>query len=383
MLPTPPLGPTLLTTALVLASPAHAGPGAPQSAPEALPAAQRLPVLEEARGELLVVCADRCPPLELPDHPASWRPLPLRTQQPRVHQRRVYGAVLPPDLTELAVRVRRVAWAAPAAEARETLSLVAAAVDQPDRWLVDPQTGQSWTGAEWATLLRDSPARLVRIETAHGRLRTVGLSALGHAELVAPRTDPAARQALRGAVQVVVSQGARAELPLYGCAGSGSATLARAERRPGDPPPPLLQVELPVDLDCPGTAPTEATLAQLQAAAAGRLHDTLHDRFTSGDGELLVKLPFTTRSPTPEDQALGAPTVLEWLWVRVERWESDLLTGTLMSTAVEEPELAPGVEVTGEAALVFDYLWRPTGGTWEGNRTAPALPASAWDSARD
>lgn len=353
---------------LSLLAPALATAGTAQAAP--------LPAPEEARGELLVVCADRCPPLALP---ASWSPLPRRAERPRIHQRRVLGAELPSELSSQAGTVRRVTWAGPAADARQTLALLAGAVDQPGHWVVDPQSHQTWTGPEWAALLHDDPAQLVRIETAHGRLRTVGLHALGHAELVAPRADPAARQALHGAVQVVLAQGTRAALPLFGCSGTGSATLTRAERRPGDPPPPLLQVELPVDLDCPGTHRAGATLAQLQAAAAARLHDTLHGRFTAGEGELLVKLPFTTSSPPPEDQALGAPTVLEWLWVRVETWDGDQLTGTLLSTAVEEPGLTPGVTVTSEAGLAFDYLWRPTGGSWEGNRTAPALPDSAWD----
>ncbi len=106
---------------------------------------------------------------------------------------------------------------------------------------------------------------------------------------------------------------------------------------------------------------TEAVL-EASRRARDRLRAELKPRFIAGlcGGEqLLVKAPFTTPA--------GG---LEWMWIRVSRWQGPRIHGVLDNDPVHVRDLKAGSHVDVREEEVLDYLFRRGDGTSEGNETA-------------
>ena len=73
---------------------------------------------------------------------------------------------------------------------------------------------------------------------------------------------------------------------------------------------------------------------------------------------LLVKAPFET--------AAGGR---EWMWIEVQRWDNERITGSLRSSPQHIEGLQAGQRVSVMTADVFDYLRRTLDGKVEGNET--------------
>ncbi len=77
---------------------------------------------------------------------------------------------------------------------------------------------------------------------------------------------------------------------------------------------------------------------------------------------LLVKAPFAT----PDDGH-------EWMWVEVNKWQGDGITGSLQNDPFDIPDLHAGQTVEVSESEVFDFLRVHADGTTEGNETSKVI----------
>jgi len=108
----------------------------------------------------------------------------------------------------------------------------------------------------------------------------------------------------------------------------------------------------------------EAVLAASRRAR-DRLRGTLKPRFIAGlpQGErLMVKAPFKTPA--------GG---LEWMWVRIARWDGPRIHGVLENDPVHVRNLRAGAHVEVREDDVLDYILFRDDGSKEGNETAELL----------
>ncbi len=106
-------------------------------------------------------------------------------------------------------------------------------------------------------------------------------------------------------------------------------------------------------------------LEQASADAREALGGEVRARWDAGlpaGSRLAVKGPFTT--------AAGG---VEWMWVEVERWDGDRLTGALLNQPDDVPGLRKGARVAVSLGDVFDYLLRGADGRTEGGATEALL----------
>jgi uncharacterized protein YegJ (DUF2314 family) len=81
---------------------------------------------------------------------------------------------------------------------------------------------------------------------------------------------------------------------------------------------------------------------------------------------LLFKAPFD-----------GPDKVREWMWVTVDTWDGDKITGSLFSEPCNIPTLYGGQTVEISQSTVFDYLYKRTDGTTDGNETEKLIASSS------
>ena len=77
---------------------------------------------------------------------------------------------------------------------------------------------------------------------------------------------------------------------------------------------------------------------------------------------LLVKAPFAT----PDDGH-------EWMWVEVNKWQGDDITGSLQNDPFDIPDLHAGQTVEVSESEVFDFLRVHADATTEGNETSNVI----------
>ena len=133
-------------------------------------------------------------------------------------------------------------------------------------------------------------------------------------------------------------------------------------------PVPVPEVEPvptpPVEVHAP--PPPTPTLIEIQTRALVNLDGPVRQAWdtglSSGD-RLYVKAPFH-----------GQDGAIEYLWVQVVSWRSAAIDGVLRSEPAWVSELAAGDVVEVDQGVVFDYLWRHSDGSSEGNETEAFLP---------
>ena len=243
------------------------------------------------------------------------------------------------------------------------------------------------------------------------RLVTRGLRKVGVADLVMSNVSSMDESAMVTAVnavaQTLYEQGVAPTLAVDAeafrsravaddsCGIQGTATLTAGRRQGGDPQGPLTDVVFegkvgtceptsaspppPTEVDASqgmvmlwvddpkGDGGSERTLSDVRAQELQRLAGPVKQAWERGlpEGEeLLVKAPFRAEDGSTE-----------WLWLRVDRWDSDdQLTGRLVSAPVRAKQLESGDLVVAVRSQVFDYLWFKADGTQEGNATQAFVP---------
>jgi uncharacterized protein YegJ (DUF2314 family) len=227
-------------------------------------------------------------------------------------------------------------------------------------------------------------------EDAQVRLVTRGLRRFGEAELVMAHVEVDAAEdaaVVLNAVAATLHQSSTSTptatgIPINTDNVQGDAQLESATPIDGDPVPPLLAVHfegklvapavlgaasptaaaqsLSPNTDAPQTAenPVPTTLTEAQAAMRERL-ESHRAAFVSGvpDGvRFAVSVPFDC----PDGSR-------EYLWVEVQRWEANRLTGHVISAPTRTRATQKGQSVVVDQGSVFDYLLKRSDGTREGD----------------
>ncbi len=306
-----------------------------------------------------------------------------------------------------------IAWfASPRDRAVETLALAhaafASAAKQNGGWVEDLDTQRIYGAESWAALDPRGPiidwfvvdAAPQDPDKADGALRLVtrGLRRYGDFELVVDNVAPDAG----GDVSTVVNTLAEtlrtrpavpASLTLATPTVRGTATVKSTARRDDDPEEPLLavtfegEITLPVsgvDEAAPMPPPlavADASKTKAASASDGALAPTgptnldeaqrlAFDRFDrvvapalraglpKGDA-VAVKVPFRTRAGE-----------VEYMWVELADVRGDELSGTLLNQPNDVAGLNKGDPITLRRAEMFDYVWKKSDGSREGNTTA-------------
>jgi uncharacterized protein YegJ (DUF2314 family) len=112
-----------------------------------------------------------------------------------------------------------------------------------------------------------------------------------------------------------------------------------------------------------GARPDEPALLEASRKARARLPELKRglSRDLKDGFELRVKAPFM------------AGEEREYMWVRVQRWEGDQLTGTLEDSPRYVKDLVAGAVVHVREAEIFDWLRDLPDGGREGNETTRVL----------
>ena len=293
-----------------------------------------------------------------------------------------------------------IAWfASPRADSVKTLTIAAQAFSnaatRANGWVEDLHTQRVYGQAAWARMdpagpltqwfvIEDNP------EDAQVRLVTRGLRRFGEAELVMAHVEVDAAEdaaVVLNAVAATLHQSSTSTptatgIPINTDTVQGDAQLESATPIDGDPVPPLLSVHfegklvapavlgaasptaaaqsLSPNTDAPQTAekPVPTTLTEAQAAMRERL-ESHRAAFVSGvpDGvRFAVSVPFDC----PDGSR-------EYLWVEVQRWEENRLTGHVISAPTRTRATQKGQSVVVDQGSVFDYLLKRSDGTREGD----------------
>ena len=293
-----------------------------------------------------------------------------------------------------------IAWfASPRADSVKTLTIAAQAFSnaatRANGWVEDLHTQRVYGQAAWARMdpagpltqwfvIEDNP------EDAQVRLVTRGLRRFGEAELVMAHVEVDAAEdaaVVLNAVAATLHQSSTSTptatgIPINTDTVQGDAQLESATPIDGDPVPPLLAVHfegklvapavlgaasptaaaqsLSPNTDAPQTAekPVPTTLTEAQAAMRERL-ESHRAAFVSGvpDGvRFAVSVPFDC----PDGSR-------EYLWVEVQRWEENRLTGHVISAPTRTRATQKGQSVVVDQGSVFDYLLKRSDGTREGD----------------
>jgi uncharacterized protein YegJ (DUF2314 family) len=140
------------------------------------------------------------------------------------------------------------------------------------------------------------------------------------------------------------------------------------EPEPAEEPSPEPEPE-PTEEPAPDSqvshAPPPTTLIEVQTRALSRLDGEVRKAWEGGlpsGDRLYVKAPFTSDRGD-----------LEYLWVQVVSWRERSIDGVLRSEPVWVEGLAAGDVVSVDQQGVFDYLWRRSDGSSEGNETEAFL----------
>lgn len=304
------------------------------------------------------------------------------------------------------------AWfAGPRADAVETFAIAHAAFARAAKnahgWVEDLDTQAVYGAIAWA----DSDPRgdmedwyvidgqLMDDNAPEGnqRLLTRGLRRYGDIELVAEDVPPDHAED----VSLVVAAVARAierngdvaaSMPIDEDGVKGTATLTSLEsRRDDDPESPIARLRFdgkitpagepdaepapavasirtppapaPVPVATPPAgapaAPTSLIEARslVQAQVAGRLREAFSAGLPKGD-VLALDVPFPAKNGSHE-----------YLWLEVESWSGDTITGTLKTQPTLVVGLNAGDKVSVRGSDVFDYVWKHADGSREGNVT--------------
>ncbi|MDP2310465.1 MAG: DUF2314 domain-containing protein [Pseudomonadota bacterium] len=311
-----------------------------------------------------------------------------------------------------------------------------AAAKMSGGWVEDLDTQRLYGADAWKALDPAGPitdwfvvdAALQDPDKEGGSLRLVtrGLRRYGDFELVVDNVAPEAG----GDVSIVVNALAEAlrarsnvpfDIALDTPEVRGSASLRSAARREDDPEDPLLRVTFEGEITVPAAeatpSPTEPPAPALvtdgapaaspsspapptpedapsaapatQGAAAGvaaggmlaptgptSLEDAQRlafDRFTH-----VVRPAFLSGLPSAEKVAIKAPFPtrkggLEYMWVELTSVRGDELSGTLLNEPVDVDGLRKGDPITLRQGEMFDYVWKKSDGSREGNTTAALL----------
>lgn len=234
------------------------------------------------------------------------------------------------------------------------------------------------------------------------RLLTRGLRRWGNLELVVEDVDPARTDDVSTVLAAVAREIERkgdvaAAMKIDGDGVKGTAMLKVLESpREDDPQPPLIQVKFegelvddtpPADEPAPqvasvaeppslalpaNTPPAPAPIgapknldearAQVRQQLAGRLKTAWQAGLAKGD-VLALNVPF----PTPKGSK-------EYLWLEVDSWNGETLTGKLATAPSAVAGLKKGDKVSVRQDDVFDYVWKHADGSREGSLTKNFLP---------
>ncbi len=303
------------------------------------------------------------------------------------------------------------AWfAAPRADALATFAIAhaafATAAQQSGGWVEDLDTQRLYGAAAWAKLdpagpvtdwfVVDGGPQDTSDPDGAIRLVTRGLRRYGDFELVVEDVDPA----VAGDVSFVVNALAgelrkRPNVP-YTLAidtngAKGTATFRSIAPLVGDPEAPILRATFVGDITLPSEAPIAppardppaaepvsalpppsdsipdrpTALLAAQSAARERFARVVGPAFAAGlaSGDAVaVKAPFATRTGGTE-----------FMWVELQSISADTLRGHLMNEPFAVESLHKGDSVTVNQPEIFDYIWKKSDGTREGNTTAMFL----------
>ena len=384
---------------------------------------------KDARGSFAVYCEAVCGSVSLPGWDVVDK-LPEDATKPS-YTTALYGTDFGmPDAATLAAwgignvagaanskAVVVVSWAGPREGAAARVAELGQSLVGVGTWFEDLDTGRFFDETELKSALQSytgatpDVTALITIEMSEHeegtptRFVTRGLRKVGVADLVMANVssmdEGAMVTAVNAVAQAIYEQGIAPTLPIDAtafrartvaddaCGIQGKADLSEAKRQSGDPEGPLTNVvfdgkvgsceptsAIPptTDIDAnqgmvmlwvddpKGDGAEELTLADARAHENQRLAGPVKEAWERGlpqGDELMVKAPFRSEDGKTE-----------WLWFRVDRWESDdQMSGRLVSQPTHAKQLKSGDLVVAGRAQVFDYLWFKSDGTQEGNTT--------------
>jgi len=173
---------------------------------------------------------------------------------------------------------------------------------------------------------------------------------------------------------------------LDGAAPRADLELAPTQSQAGDPEGPLY--ELTFKGEAGGTLQErQSSLTARFFGARDRITTVKHDQAIlelsakSREKPKLLK-PHFLAGLAPGEQLLvkgpfKAGEHTEWMWVEVNRWEGDSLSGTLQNDPYYVKNLRSGSAVSVNFNDVFDYLYVHANQKTEGNETAALLEQQA------